>query len=56
VREYQLHYYDALLWATAALKGIENILTEDGQHDRIIEGVRYLNPFHPDFDLKILAA
>lgn len=53
VIDHQLPYYDALIWATAHLNQIATILTEDGQHNRLIEGVRYLNPFHPDFDLQV---
>jgi predicted nucleic acid-binding protein len=46
--------WDALIWSVARLNGISWILTEDGQHNRLVEGVRYLNPFHPDFDLGLL--
>jgi predicted nucleic acid-binding protein len=52
---HQLSYYDALLWATARMNQITAILTEDGQHNRVIEGVRYLNPFAAEFDLAAIA-
>jgi predicted nucleic acid-binding protein len=55
VIEHQLQYYDSLLWATAALRGIPTIITEDGQHGRTIEGVHYLNPFLPEFDFALLS-
>ena len=51
VLTHQLSYYDSLIWATARLNQVTSIITEDGQHGRLLEGVRYLNPFHPQFDL-----
>ena len=54
VMQHQLHYYDSLIWAAAKLNQIQEIVTEDGQHGRVIEGVRYLNPFHADFHLSML--
>lgn len=53
---YQIHYYDALIWATAKLNQIPFILTEDAEHNRNLEGVTYLNPFHPHFDASLLDA
>ena len=50
VLAHQMHYYDSLIWATARLNQVSTVLTEDGQHGRLIEGVRYVNPFHPEFD------
>ncbi len=55
VRQHALPFYDALIWAVARLNQVPLILTEDGQHDRVIEGVRYANPFHRDFDLAALS-
>ena len=51
VVEHQLNYWDALLWATALANHIPYILSEDFQDGIRIEGVRILNPFHPDFDI-----
>ncbi len=53
--QYQMSFWDALIWAVAKLNQVPIILTEDGQHDRVIEGVRYLNPFDPDFDFAALS-
>lgn len=50
----QMSIWDALIWAVAYRNGIPTILTEDVQSRPIIEGVRYVNPFDPDFDLKSL--
>jgi predicted nucleic acid-binding protein len=54
VLAHQLSYYDSLIWATARLNQVSNIVTEDGQHGRVIEGVRYLNPFDEAFDMAVL--
>jgi predicted nucleic acid-binding protein len=56
VISHKLSYYDSLIWATARLNQMTSLVTEDGQHNRLIEGVRYLNPFHPDFDLSLIAS
>ena len=49
--EYALPIWDALIWAVGKLNQIGYILTEDAEHERFLEGVRFLNPFHPTFDL-----
>jgi predicted nucleic acid-binding protein len=51
----QMRYYDALILVTARDHGASFILTEDEQSAPVIEGVRYLNPFAPDFDLAQLS-
>jgi len=52
--DYQMAIWDALIWSVARLSGIPYVLTEDAEHDRVLEGVRYLNPFHSDFDMSLL--
>jgi predicted nucleic acid-binding protein len=42
---YQLSWFDAHLWAYAEHYGLEEILTEDLQHDRLYGSVRVVNPF-----------
>ncbi len=42
---YQLSWFDAHMWAYAEHYGLEEILTEDFQHDRLYGGVRAVNPF-----------
>ncbi len=42
---YQLNWFDAHLWSYAEHYGMEEILTEDLQHDRFYGTVRVLNPF-----------
>lgn len=53
---YQMSIWDALIWAVARVNSIPFVLTEDAEHDTILHGVRYLNPFHPDFQLAMLQA
>jgi predicted nucleic acid-binding protein len=42
---YQLNWFDAHLWSYAEHYGLEEILTEDLQHDRLYGTVRVVNPF-----------
>jgi predicted nucleic acid-binding protein len=51
VGRHQLSYWDALIWATAKLNGVPNVLSEDFSDGVLVEGVRFLNPFAPHFDL-----
>ena len=54
VERYRLSYFDAQLWALARLRGIPAILSEDFTPGSVLEGVRFLNPLEPDFDLRKL--
>ena len=54
VRDFRLAYWDAQLWATARLNQIGMVLSEDFQDRRLIDGIRFLNPFAPSFDLATL--
>jgi predicted nucleic acid-binding protein len=51
VRRYGLSYYDAQIWASARLAGIELVLSEDFAAGTEIEGVRFLDPFAEGFSL-----
>ena len=42
---YQLSWFDAHLWAYAEHYGMEDLYSEDFQHDRLYGTVRVLNPF-----------
>jgi predicted nucleic acid-binding protein len=42
---YQLNWFDAHMWAYAEHYGLEEIITEDPQHDRLYGTVRIVNPF-----------
>jgi predicted nucleic acid-binding protein len=46
----KLSVWDALIWAVAKLNQVPYVLTEDFQHGRFLEGVRFQNPFAPEFD------
>ncbi|HEU5102661.1 MAG TPA: PIN domain-containing protein [Roseiflexaceae bacterium] len=50
-RDYQMHFWDAQIWATARLNQITCILSEDFNTGSVIEGVRFVNPFAPDFQI-----
>ena len=43
--------WDAQIWAVAYLHQIPIVLSEDFQNNQVIEGVRFLNPFSPTFEL-----
>jgi predicted nucleic acid-binding protein len=40
-----LSFWDGLIWAAAHFHQVSIIYTEDFQHGRTIEGVRFVNPF-----------
>ena len=42
---YQLHWYDAHLWAYAEHYGLSELWSEDFQHERLYGTVRIVNPF-----------
>ncbi len=42
---YQLSWFDAHLWAYAEEYGLDELLSEDFQHDRLYGTVRAINPF-----------
>jgi predicted nucleic acid-binding protein len=45
VRLHGLSFWDALIWVAAKTHGIGRIYTEDFQNGRVLEGVRFVNPF-----------
>jgi len=45
VREHRLSFWDALLWATVRRAGVGLLISEDFQDGRVLEGVRFVNPF-----------
>ena len=50
VREHQLSFWDAQIWAAARLNQIPVVFSEDFSAGAVIEGVRFVNPFSGDFD------
>ena len=51
VKNHQLAYYDAQIWAVARLNQIPLIFSEDFHHG-VLEGVRIVNPFASDFAIE----
>jgi len=45
VEQHGLSFWDAMQWAVAKQAGATLLLSEDLQHDRELEGVRFRNPF-----------
>jgi predicted nucleic acid-binding protein len=54
VHRHRLPYWDSLIWATAKLNGVANLLSEDFNNGATLEGVHFLNPFLETFDLTLL--
>jgi predicted nucleic acid-binding protein len=52
VRDHQLSYYDAQIWASARLNQVPVIFSEDFQDGQSLEGVRFVNPFALNFDIR----
>lgn len=55
-QDHGLSYWDALIWASAKLNDVPYLISEDMRHGRVLENVRFLHPFHPDFDIDALRA
>ena len=51
VREYQFSFWDAQIWAAAHLNQLRIVFSEDFNTHAVIEGVRFVNPFAPDFHI-----
>jgi predicted nucleic acid-binding protein len=45
VQHHSLSFWDAMQWAVAKQAGATLLLSEDLQHDRELDGVRFRNPF-----------
>ena len=52
VREHQLSYCDAQIWAAARLQQISVIFSEDFRDGATLEGVRFVNPLSEKFVLE----
>ncbi len=51
VRDFHLAYYDAQIWAAARLNQVPCVLSEDFNTGATLDGVTFLDPFAPGFDL-----
>lgn len=56
VKQHQLQFWDAQIWAAARLNQISTIFSEDYQAGAILEGVRFVNPFAQGFQLQVWLA
>jgi predicted nucleic acid-binding protein len=53
VRDHQLSYYDAQIWACARLNQVSTVFSEDFQDGQLLEGVQFVNPFADQFDIEV---
>jgi predicted nucleic acid-binding protein len=51
VRDHQLNYWDALIWASAKLNQVSYVFSEDFSSGSTIEGVQFINPFIDSFSI-----
>ena len=54
VRLHRLSLWDAMLWATVREAGGKQLISEDFQNGRELEGVTFVNPFELDDPARIL--
>ncbi len=52
MRDHQLSFYDAQVWAAARLNQTPVIFSEDFNSGATLDGVRFINPFASDFVLE----
>ncbi len=45
VKQHRLSFWDAMIWAVAREAGVTRLFSANFQHDRVLEGVRLVNPF-----------
>lgn len=50
VRDHQLPFWDAQIWATARLNQVPVVLSEDFASNRTLDGVLFVNPFADGFE------
>jgi len=51
VREHRFSFWDAQIWAVARLNQVNLVISEDFSNGSFVEGVRFINPFLPEFSL-----
>lgn len=52
VRDYQMAFYDAQIWACAKFNQLPIVFSEAFQDGQVLEGVRFVNPFGEKFVLE----
>jgi predicted nucleic acid-binding protein len=43
-----LSFWDAILWAVAREAGVTLLLSDNLQHDQVLDGIRFCNPYKLD--------
>src|SRR3970040_1399597 len=51
VRDHQLAYWDAQVWATARLNQIPTVFSEDFKSGSAVEAVHFVDPFQAQFNI-----
>jgi len=51
VEDHKLSFYDAQIWACARLNQVSVVFSEDFTPGAQLDGVRFVDPFAPEFDL-----
>ena len=51
VRDHQLAYWDAQVWATARLNQIPTVFSEDFKSGSVVEAVHFVDPFQAQFNI-----
>jgi predicted nucleic acid-binding protein len=51
VRDHEMSFWDAQIWAAARANRIPVVLSEDFSDGRVVDGVRFVNPILPGFVL-----
>jgi len=54
--QYSMSFWDSLIWAVAKEGGVPYLLSEDFDDGAVVEGVEFVNPFTPTFDIAQLQA
>jgi predicted nucleic acid-binding protein len=54
VRDYQLSFWDAQIWAAARLHHVPTVLSEDFNPGAVLEGVCFVDPFAAEFRVQDL--
>lgn len=52
--QYSMSFWDSLIWAVAKEAGVPYLLSEDFTDGQTIEGVTFVDPFSPAFDIASL--
>jgi len=52
VRDHQLSFWDAQIWAAARLNQIPAVFSEDFSDGSVLEGIRFVNPFAEGFRIE----